>query len=189
MCCVEPPRVRNISFTRVHILSLILIRSDEILKAAEKNPSPGAAGRPAPVALRDPGATPSPGPMPNVRPARAAATVPPQQQQQVPQRSIPQSYPAPGPVRQGSVGYPQPPRGHPQGPNQLPPSQGLPPAGYPPPQGYNPNQRMPPPQMRFDSPVSNQAPLGYAARPPPPMQVPPPNAGQAQPGLNQTRRF
>jgi hypothetical protein len=175
---------------RVHIQNLILIHSDEILKAAEKNPSPGATGRPAPVALRDPGATPSPGPMPNVRPARSAATVPPQQQQQVPQRSVPQPYPVPGPVRQGSVGYQQqPPRGHPHGPSQLPPGQGLPPAGYPPPQGYNPNQRMPPPQMRFDSPVSGQAPLGYAARVPPPMQVPPPNAGQAQPGLNQTRRF
>ncbi|KAF8695771.1 hypothetical protein AX14_001651, partial [Amanita brunnescens Koide BX004] len=154
----------------VVLCAALNLLDDEILKAAEKNPPPGAAGRPTPVALRDPGATPSPGPVPNARPARSA-TLPPQQQQQVPQRPVPtQSYPAPGPVRQGPVGYQQPPRGHPHGPSQLPPGHGLPPAGYPPPQGYNPNQRIPPPQMRFDSPVSGQAPLGYAARPPPPMQ-------------------
>ncbi|KAF8628392.1 hypothetical protein AX15_003916 [Amanita polypyramis BW_CC] len=175
----------------VVLCAALNLLDDEILKAAEKNPSPGPVGRPAPVTLRDPGAAPGPGPLPSPRPPGSSTPIQPQQQQQlqpqqVPQRPIPiQSQSVPGPLRQVPVGYQQPQRGYP--PGQVFPGQGLP-VGHTPSQGFSPNQKIPPPQMRIGvPPAPGQVPL--PARPPAPMQVQGTNVVQSQPSLNQTRRF
>lgn len=94
--------------------------SDEIIKAAEKNPppaapmpagspAPGPNGRPAPVSLRDPG--PAPQQQMLQRGPSAQASMPP------PQNRPPQGYSAPR--AQGP-----PPQGYMPGPGQ--PRQGVP---------------------------------------------------------------
>ena len=153
--------------------------SDEIMKAAEKNPPPPSAaapaGRPAPVSLRDPGP--------------ANAPIPPQQ------RPPPSG---PVPANRPPAGYPQtgppPPRGY-------PPGQAGPPSGYaPPPQGYppgagpgagpGPGRPGPPPQQGAGRTGVNGAappPAGYGGRPPPGQIIPPQQQQQGQP--SQIRRF
>lgn len=166
---------------------LIYLPSDEILKAAEKNPTAAAANRPAPVTLRDSG--PAPGPSSNSRPigptGPLAPALPQQQLPQAAQRPIPaQSHPVSGPARQPPAGYQQPPRGY-----QTSPAQGVPPGAYGAPQSYPGGlQRGPAPQMRGVAPAPGQMPP-YAARPQLPLQGQPPNMVQPQPGLNQPRRF
>jgi hypothetical protein len=92
--------------------------SDEIMKAAEKNPPPattgtGLGGRPTPVSLRDPGPTstiprPGQGPPPPQPPLQQ-----PIQQRPPPQHS--QSIPIPGSRPPAPYTQPQPPRGYPPG--------------------------------------------------------------------------
>jgi hypothetical protein len=122
--------VRFATYIQPHQLSC-LHNSDEIMKAAEKNG--GAASRPAPVALRDPGApsasSRSPGPAP--------PQIPPQRSQAAPP---PAGFSPNGPPRPGipPAGYAGPPQGFapPPGPNY----RGPPPSGQP-----FPNARSPPP--------------------------------------------
>ncbi|CAL1704399.1 unnamed protein product [Somion occarium] len=127
----------------VVLCAALNLLDDEIIKAAEKNPPPpgGAppmqavpSGRPAPVALRDPGPAPGPG---------------------QPNRS--NSVPVPGPAPSRGP----PPAMQPGGRGPPPPGQGYPPpggrgyGGPPPPQGYGPpggypgpGRGAPPPQTQ-----------------------------------------
>ncbi|KAI0928551.1 hypothetical protein AcW1_005760 [Taiwanofungus camphoratus] len=174
----------------VVLCAALNLLDDEIIKAAEKNPPPpggsgpvpnghpsaGPGGRPAPVALRDPGVTPPPG-----QPPRAATMPPniPQQQQRGPG-------PAPHPAMvPGARGPP------PSGPQGFPPQQGPPRGpGYtgPPPQGYasGPGQGYLPPGTGQPRPGPPQGPPfpGNAYAPPGPPRPGPPPQVQVQP-----RRF
>lgn len=133
----------------VVLCAALNLLDDEIMKAAEKNGG-GAAGRPAPVALRDPGAPSASVPRPNPGPGPGPGPAPPQQIP--PQRS--QSIPAPAMGRGGPPPGPFPPNGAPR--------PGMPPAGYPgPPQGFAPppggvNPRGPPPGQMQPAPAAGQ---------------------------------
>ncbi|KAF9227561.1 hypothetical protein BS17DRAFT_725847 [Gyrodon lividus] len=183
----------------VVLCAALNLLDDEIIKAAEKNPPPPSApgpipngvlspgGRPAPVALHDPGPASGPaglprqGPPPQQPPSRGP---PPLTQ------SGPGPAPAPGPGGRPIQGFP-PPRVYAQGQGPPPPGH---PGGYPvPPQGYGPGpgQRQPPPGQRPGMPggVPPMGVLAGRAPPPPqyPQQMPPP--GQPQPQGSVPRRF
>lgn len=124
LCRSESPRVSPDPHVPSHSILTRVLGSDEIIKAAEKNPQaaaplpmpagvpgPGPNGRPAPVSLRDPGPAPAQQQMLQRAPS-AQAGMPP------PQNRPPQGYPA---VRaQG----PPPPQGYMPSPGQ--PRQGVP---------------------------------------------------------------
>ncbi|KAG5727634.1 hypothetical protein E4T56_gene12275 [Termitomyces sp. T112] len=181
----------------VVLCAALNLLDDEIMKAAEKNPSPAPpgngvpAGRSAPVSLRDPGPVlPNSGGAPP-RPAHGPAP----QQLPAQQRPPQHAQPTPG-ARPPPPGY-----GQPQPPHGYPPGQGPPPQGYG--SGPGPGQRQPPPpQMRAGMPPggmpggSNQPPLGYQGRPSQQMQAPPPpqhypqqQQPMGQPQNQQIRRF
>lgn len=145
--------------------------SDEIIKAADKNPPtpgpsgsqvpPGAPNGRAPVSLRDPGAAPPPGPQQPMR----AGSVPPvgragpmSPSQGMPPQGIPMSSP-------GGRGGPMSPQGM--------PLQGYPSGGPRPAPGYG----APPPQG-YPAPGPGQ---GYPGPRPGPGGPPPPHGGY--PGL------
>ncbi|KAL0946988.1 hypothetical protein HGRIS_013134 [Hohenbuehelia grisea] len=159
----------------VVLCAALNLLDDEIIKAAEKAPVPRA-----PVALRDPGSAPPPGPG-----NPAARGPPPPGQQPMQQRPPPpphsQSVPIPG-------GRP-PPNGHPGAGRGFPPGPGGPPPGgpggfAPPPQGFMPGPgRGGPPLPRGGMPPpghGHMMPAGYGRGMPPPQGGPP----QGQP-----RRF
>ncbi|KAH0827099.1 hypothetical protein J3R83DRAFT_4785 [Lanmaoa asiatica] len=164
----------------VVLCAALNLLDDEILKAAEKNPpppgpiqngAPGVGGRPAPVALHDPGLAPNPAGQPR-------QGLPPQQ---LPSRGPPNpngqpgTGPAPGPGGRPPQAFP-PPRGF--APGQGPPPNPAVPGGYPaPPQGYGlgPGARVPPPGQRpgMLGPPGVMPPQGLlAGRAPPPQQFP-----------------
>ncbi|KAG6376425.1 hypothetical protein JVT61DRAFT_2412 [Boletus reticuloceps] len=170
----------------VVLCAALNLLDDEIVKAAEKNPPPsgpvpngtaGPAGRPAPVALHDPGAVP---------PAGQPRQGPPQQQSLSRGPSAPHGQPsmgpAPGPGGRPPQGFP-PPRAF--APGQGPPLNPAVPGGYPiPPQGYGPGQgiRQPPPGYRpgMQGPPGSMPPQVLPAGrvlPPqrPPQQMPSPS--------------
>ncbi|KAF9053596.1 hypothetical protein BDZ89DRAFT_1153328 [Hymenopellis radicata] len=166
----------------VVLCAALNLLDDEIVKAAEKNPAPAppmgtgavpnGGGRPAPVALRDPG--PSGG-----APPRGLANMSPAPQQRPPQHANtlpPGGRPGPGPGP-GYQGQPMPQQ------RGFPPGQGPPPNGYGAPgQGY-PMGGPPGPQARQPHPQQMRGgmPTGPGPRPPPQhMQPQPPQ---------QARRF
>ncbi|KAG9318766.1 hypothetical protein JVU11DRAFT_865 [Chiua virens] len=166
----------------VVLCAALNLLDDEIIKAAEKNPSPpgpiqngtpGPAGRPAPVALHDPGSVPNPTGQPRLGPP-----------QQPPSRGPPGP---PGPGARPPQGFP-PPRGF--APNQGPPPNPAVPGGYPAPQqGYpGPGARPPPPGQRPGVPGTPGSipPQGMHAGRVPPQQMPP---GQASSQGSAPRRF
>ncbi|KAF9246224.1 hypothetical protein BU15DRAFT_70334 [Melanogaster broomeanus] len=196
----------------VVLCAALNLLDDEIIKAAEKNPplpsgstpapngATGPGGRPAPVALHDPG--PASGP-----PAQPRQGPPPQQPPRgpPPPLSQPGPGPAPGPGGRPMQGFP-PARGFapgqapPPGPaGYLPP--GPPgPAGYPVPQpgaagypvlpqGYGPGPGQRPGMPGPPGGVPPQGMLGGRVPPPHqyPQQMPPP--GQPHPQGGAPRRF
>ncbi|KAI0831414.1 hypothetical protein BC628DRAFT_1353571 [Trametes gibbosa] len=173
----------------VVLCAALNLLDDEIIKAAEKNPStpggapapnPGSRPGPTPVSLRDPGVA-SPGPGPNGPQRSATAPIP----QIPPQQRGP---PPPGMVPPGMGG-------NPRGPPQM--QQGFPPPGMPP---QAMQQGMPPPGMPQGMPLQGMPPQGmprgpggpgYGGPPPPQGYGPPgqgfppgsPGPGQPRPGM------
>ncbi|KAK0197185.1 hypothetical protein F5146DRAFT_1099478 [Armillaria mellea] len=177
----------------VVLCAALNLLDDEIVKAAEKNPTKQPpitnGGRPSPVSLRDPGPATNPSPRP-------PANIPPQQQSRpTPQHANtlpPRVNPGPG-----FQGQPMPQRGFPPGQGPLGPGYGAPPPqGYPVGAGPGPHARPPPSQMRPGmAPGPGHMP-GAHVRPPQQMmpgpmqqqqqQMPPHHHGQAP---QQVRRF
>ncbi|KAG2157380.1 hypothetical protein DEU56DRAFT_764331 [Suillus clintonianus] len=186
----------------VVLCAALNLLDDEIMKAAEKNPptpaapgpmpngapgpmpngTPGPGGRPAPVALHDPG--------PASAPSQGQPRPGPSQQH--PPRGPPpphaQGGPGPGPGGRPPQGFP-PPRGF--APGQGPPPGSMPPGpgqgGYPP--GFGPGRHPPPQQHRMPGPPGGPPPGMLPGRAPPPQQ---PHPQQIPPGQQQQampRRF
>ncbi|KZT09423.1 uncharacterized protein LAESUDRAFT_756394 [Laetiporus sulphureus 93-53] len=158
----------------VVLCAALNLLDDEIVKAAEKNPPPpsspgpansqppaGPGGRPAPVALRDPGPTP----VGTATPPTRSATMPPNPQQQ------PLTMRGPGPVAHGPPSHGAPAHGPQSHAGQPPPSPHAPhPNGPPQPVGPPSHGAAPPPSLM----------PGGSRGPPPPGQQSYPPQGPTQ---------